>query len=651
MTRRLIAVLTLDAVVLVWATLGRTQHELSQLAVTGSDPLFTTYAAPLARSQFVLDEGYQLKFSEPESGVEFTTDNGGTLGLAFKVGGVVRYLVRDLVGEPVISASYSDLVRLHMRPFPDIEAEVFFQVYSSRIAIEEVVITNSGIATQVVDVYAFLQHPEGLGAPAMREDARASVCSHEEPPDSWTVEHGVPHCRNVTDVLVLDAPAQAYGGYANLGAPPAPPLARDARGSNYCVEWGTVRHADGSLCTHQPPLVQQLVMRVGHQGEILTEDAPKWGDPDPNIPGNGFQGCELGNFLHPPLRVGDSVIVVVTCNATGEQGIGGAAVRELPAPSGVRVDVQLAPTTVPPAPRDVHAHFAANYQAAVVTWVPERGCRYNLYRRTTGTPGRYDLVAQDLSDPGYLDLGLDPDSSYRYVLVGRDQHGTWGWRSAEVGRPAVTSFFADVNNARLSGLISEECHVVAVQRSMSLRPGETKSFRLIRAVIEQGGNVDSLAMACKALMASDMEEALQEDEAAYARIPRLSWPSRDHCLMYWSAFSMMRQCMMPPEGECSFNYYLFSREPTWGWGHGGQVFHESLAMLAYAYMDPEGAQNSQRVYAERMNSRPEWPDGYIPYRVGPYLNELLYWANEYSSAAPGFNWETGDIFQVTQDPN
>jgi hypothetical protein len=639
----------IEAVVLAWATLGWPQHELSQLAVTGRDPLFTTYAAPVARSQFVLDEGYQLKFSEPERGVEFTTDNGGTLGLAFRVGGVVHYQVRDLAEEPVIIASYSDLVKLRMRPFPEIEVEVFFQVYSSRIAIEELAITNSGAAAQVVDAYAFLHHPQGLRAPAMREDARSFVCSHEEPPDWWTLAHGVPYCRNVTDILVLDAPAQAYGGYASLGEPPGPPLARSARGGNYCVEWGTVHHADGSLCTHQPPLVQQLITRADSQGEILTEDAPKWGDPDPNIPGNGFQGCELGNFLRPPLRVGDSVIVVFTCNATGEQGAAGAAVGELPAPSGVRIDLRLAPTSLPPAPRDVHVHFAANHEAAVVSWVPEPGCRYTLYRRTSGTPGRYDLIAQELTDPGYLDLALDPDSSYRYVLVGRDQHGTWGWRSAEVGRPAVTSFFADVNNPRLSGLIGEECRVVAVQRSMSLQPGETKSIRLIRGVIEEGGNVDSLAMVCQALMAYDMEEALREDEAAYARIPRLAWPSRDHRLMYWSAFSMMRQCMMPPEGECSFNYYLFSREPTWGWGHGGQVFHESLAMLAYAYMDPVGAQNSQRLYAERMNSRSEWPDGYIPYRVGPYLNELLYWANEYSSSAPWFNWETWQIFQVTHD--
>lgn len=625
------------------------QHELSRLSVTGQDPLFTTYAAPLARSRFVLDEGYQLKFSDPERGVELVTDNGGTLGLAFKVGNMVRYLGRDFWEMPVITTSYSDLVRFRMRPFPELEVEVFFQVYSSRIAIQEVVLANLGASAQLVDTYAFLYHPQGLADPLALSDGRGLVCAHEEPPDWWTIAHGVPHCRYVTDLFLMDGPAQGFGGYAALGKPATPPVARPRNAADYCVEWGTVLHADGTPCLHQPPLVQQLVMRSTSRGQMLTEDAPRWGEPAANIPGNGYQGCELGNFRSPPLAVGDSVLVVVTCAATGEQGVGKGVVEDLPAPSGLRIDVQLAPTSIPAAPGDVRVHFAANHQAAVVTWKPAPGCRYDLYRRTSGYPGCYDLLGENLTDPGYLDLGLDPDSSYRYVLVARDAHGNWGWRSPEVGRPPVSSFFADTHSRYLSGLIATDCKVLAMQRSMPLQPGETSRLRLIRAVIERGGDLDSLVLACQPLFSYNMALAQREDEEAYGPVRRLPSLDHDYSLMYWSAFSMMRQCMMPPEGECSFNYYLFSREPTWGWGHGGQVFHESLAMLAYAHMDPEGAQNSHRVFAERMNSRSDWPDGYIPYRVGPYLNETLYWANEYSSSAPWFNWETWEIFQVTGD--
>ena len=45
-------------------------------------------------------------------------------------------------------------------------------------------------------------------------------------------------------------------------------------------------------------------------------------------------------------------------------------------------------------------------------------------------------------------------------------------------------------------------------------------------------------------------------------------------------------------GQTSYNFYVFSREPLWGWGHGHQVLHESLSMLAYVYLDPVSAQNS-----------------------------------------------------------
>jgi len=146
-----------------------------------------------------------------------------------------------------------------------------------------------------------------------------------------------------------------------------------------------------------------------------------------------------------------------------------------------------------------------------------------------------------------------------------------------------------------------------------------------------------------------------EDEKAYEKIPS-SPPllkergpggevnKRDLSYFYWSCFSLLRQCMMPPEGKCRENYYVFSREPKWGWGYGGQVFHESLSMLAYAYMDPAGAMNSQRVYFDRQHS-----DGYINYRTGPYLDETIEYNGKLTSSAPLFNYENLEIYKVTHD--
>ena len=101
---------------------------------------------------------------------------------------------------------------------------------------------------------------------------------------------------------------------------------------------------------------------------------------------------------------------------------------------------------------------------------------------------------------------------------------------------------------------------------------------------------------------------------------------------------------MPPEGACSYNYYVFSREPKWGWGYGGQVFHESLVMLAYAHMDPESAMDSQRVYMERQR-----PNGYINYRTGPYLNEQIEHNGDFTSSAPWYNYQNYEIFKITGD--
>jgi len=102
--------------------------------------------------------------------------------------------------------------------------------------------------------------------------------------------------------------------------------------------------------------------------------------------------------------------------------------------------------------------------------------------------------------------------------------------------------------------------------------------------------------------------------------------------------------MLPPEGATRHPYYVFSREPQWGWGHGGQVFHESLSMLAYALMDPAGAMASQRAFAERQH-----PDGYIPYRIGPYLAETIPYGGQLTTSAPWYAWESWEIYRVTRD--
>jgi glycogen debranching enzyme len=108
--------------------------------------------------------------------------------------------------------------------------------------------------------------------------------------------------------------------------------------------------------------------------------------------------------------------------------------------------------------------------------------------------------------------------------------------------------------------------------------------------------------------------------------------------------------MLPPSGKTKYNFYSFSREPLWGWGHGHQVLHESLSMMAYAYLDPLSAEGSQRVYMEQQGA-----DGFIAYRHGPRgMQDYPHYSTIYNdtmptTSAPFFSWINWEVYQVSHD--
>ena len=60
---------------------------LSNLDATRNDALYTTYAAPLSRSDYKTDQGYHFMWYDDENGVQFISKDGLNLGLAFRVDG------------------------------------------------------------------------------------------------------------------------------------------------------------------------------------------------------------------------------------------------------------------------------------------------------------------------------------------------------------------------------------------------------------------------------------------------------------------------------------------------------------------------------------------------------------------------------------
>ena len=94
---------------------------LSNLNVGAHDPLYTTYAAPLSRSEYLVDEGYFLNYFSSSEGVTYATDTSGSFALGWRLGKLAAFATRDFYKPPVIHRSYSDLVELEYWPFTTIQ--------------------------------------------------------------------------------------------------------------------------------------------------------------------------------------------------------------------------------------------------------------------------------------------------------------------------------------------------------------------------------------------------------------------------------------------------------------------------------------------------------------------------------------------------
>ncbi|MEW6507746.1 MAG: trehalase family glycosidase [Bacteroidota bacterium] len=405
------------------------QNYLSNLNATKKDPIYTAYASSLERTNYKLDQGYSLSWFDPEKGIGFESKDGGNIYYAFKSGRTVRYLLKELYKEPVITTSYSDLVKFYFYPFKDIRVDAAFVVYSSQFTLHMLAITNE--SSSVVDL-AVYPHFELNRINKLEYDLSSNTFNffHSKARDNWMKEHSIPYTENIKSIFAVSEKPASYGAY----------------------------------------------------------------------------------------------------------------------------------------------EFLQN-------------------------------------------------------------------KSADTLQVLQKSFsFLSLNNSINKNIVSS----VAFQNSFVLKPNEKKEIRIVRGLEKADYTGNRLSVISDQLMEMDPELLVKENEKIYSRIPRPEFEDTEKEMLYWNAFSLIRQCMMKPEGECNYNYYVFSREPKWGWGYGGQVFHESIVMLAYVFMDPESAMNSQRVYMERQHL-----NGYINYRTGPYLNEQIIHNGEYTSSAPWFNYINYEIYKVT----
>lgn len=436
-TMKILIILLLALITPFYGSSQKKSSYLSTLKAGKNFPLYTTYAAAKERSDFILDEGYVFRYDSDSTGADFTTDTGGDICMGFRKNGQWVYLVSDMYKPPVITTSFPDLVKYEYEPFRDIKVSALFMTYSSRIALLDITITNTGKGKAEINLFPFMRsNKRSFHTVSFGKGENMVAFSHEEYPDSWTISHNLPYADSIRDIFMVSSKINESFAFAS--------------------ESGI------------------------HSSEVL------------NIPNSDFSQ--------------------------------------------------------------------------------------------------------------YVKNKIKPET------------------------------------------ILENARIISLCKNLVLAPGISEKIRIIRSVSKIKERQDSVLAQIKTILKTDIKPLISNDEKLISKVKTFDFQDEKQKSLFWSNVNMMRQVFYPPQAKSAYNYYVFSREPTWGWGHGGQVFHESIAMLAYADVDPESAMNSQRVYLQR-----QYPSGYINYRTGSFLDEIINENGELTSSAPWYSWLNWEVFKMTRD--
>ncbi|WP_128544143.1 MGH1-like glycoside hydrolase domain-containing protein [Larkinella soli] len=610
---------------------------LSNLKADARFPLYTTYAAAMERSNFVLDEGYHFRFYQADKGADFTTDSGGDWCLGFRRGSRWVGRVQDMHRQPVITKSYPDLVEYEFFPFEDVQATVRFVVYSSTGAVMEVRLRNTGSVPIRLTLVPFLRsassHFHHVGA-----EGNTIRFQHEEHPDSWTVGHQLPFADSLRNVFrTADPRSEGLAFNAEGGRSPLPPV-RILRDKKAVLQVnGRLYGPSGDRLMDPAPFSRLQMLVDGNPAELITENSPAWGSSQPPIDADGYFRMEAAQLKPDARRFRIGGYNRVLNRSVWVEG--SFAERNIR-----RVDLRLNEDRTIPVVSGLKIRTTGGRNA--LRWTSAGpGLRYAVYRRDYPAT-TYRRIAQGLTRPEFTESSPAGERASGYVVVAVDPAGRIGMQSEEVTTYPASDFDAYVRGGLPASFKTPFAAVLALPTPVNLPAGGTYRTRVVRtvqSVKEKPSRMESQTEAGQ-LLTVDLEAVLKADEKLFANAPKPRLGSADKEALYWSAMAMMRQVFYPAEAKSAHNYYVFSREPTWGWGHGGQVFHESITMLAYAYLDPVSAMNSQRVYARR-----QYPNGYINYRTGSYLDEVIEEKGELTSSAPWYAWLNYEVYRITKD--
>jgi hypothetical protein len=200
------------------------------------------------------------------------------------------------------------------------------------------------------------------------------------------------------------------------------------------------------------------------------------------------------------------------------------------------------------------------------------------------------------------------------------------------------------NVTALNQNASGPADAVLLQSNVTLAPGERRTVRYVRTVQDAAEPEALLREDARVARGASMQQCVNDNVTLFRPVPRVTFRTAAEKLVYLGAFNLVRQCMLPPTGQTTRNFYVFSRNPVWGWGHGHQVMHESLSMIPYVYLDAHSAEESQRIYMDQ-----QYEDGLIAYRHGPRGPQVYPHEGVPTTSAPFFTWTNWEVYTVTKN--
>jgi len=623
-------ILLFTIVFLILASCQKKATYLSSLNAGKDYPLYTTYAAAQERSDFILDEGYEFKYDQDLLGADFTTDTGGDIGVGFRMNGKWVYRVADMYKPPVISASYPDLVKYRFEPFENIRVDAVFMIYSSRMALVDFSIANLGSQIAEIEIYPFMRSNR-RGFHQIRVDSKKSIIefSHEEYPDSWTLGHQLPYVDSLRNIVMLSSDVnEACAFSSENGESPICPssIYLDRKPARRLT--GRLYAPTGERLVGSSPMNRLQLIVDDNFDQMVTENSSVGGTAQPVFETGGYFMIEGGN-----INQNAKTYRLTGYNVkTGLQAtLNGNFTANL-----LRCDLKLSADNIP-------VIKELKIENNRLSWTSPGGeTEFSVYRRCY-PEDIYHRIASRIKASEFTDSGAETGKVYGYVVV-CSKNGVSGIHSEEVTNIPNYSFNQFISKDKLPEGLPEFAHIISFRKKIILDSGSKEYWRLVRSVYSQKENRQIALNETAGLLQKDLTPFVQANEDLLQKVKIFQFRNEKQEALFWSNVNMMRQVFYPPQAKSKYNYYVFSREPTWGWGHGGQVFHESIAMLAYADVDPLGAMNSQRVYRQR-----QYPNGYINYRTGSFLDEIIEENGELTSSAPWYSYLNWEVFKITRD--